>query len=267
MYIDRLLDSSLPRNLIEDYACRIPQTITEEPLSPLESGTLTSQSNGNLPAVPLKRTPKTLFHLPEDEETPLLDDYEDFGFDGGDVDGSDPVVTLAIMINFAANAILLVGKLIVILQSGSLSVLASLVDAALDFLSTAIVFVTTKLTSQEDHLKYPIGRRRLEPIGVLVFSVIMITSFVQVGLQCIQRLASDNHEIIELGLPSLIIMIGTVVIKGLCWFWCRLIKNSSVQALAQDAITDGKKQFDCPQASELMINSRIQHIQYNIPPK
>ena len=30
----------------------------------------------------------------------------------------------------------------------------------------------------------------------------------------------------------------TVVIKMLCWFWCRLIKNSSVQALAQDAMTD-----------------------------
>jgi divalent metal cation (Fe/Co/Zn/Cd) transporter len=28
------------------------------------------------------------------------------------------------------------------------------------------------------------------------------------------------------------------VIKGFCWFWCRLVKNSSVQALAQDAMTD-----------------------------
>jgi hypothetical protein len=33
-------------------------------------------------------------------------------------------------------------------------------------------------------------------------------------------------------------MAATVVIKGLCWLWCRLIRNSSVQALAQDAMTD-----------------------------
>jgi hypothetical protein len=33
-------------------------------------------------------------------------------------------------------------------------------------------------------------------------------------------------------------MLSTVVIKGLCYFYCRLIPNSSVQALAQDAITD-----------------------------
>ena len=33
-------------------------------------------------------------------------------------------------------------------------------------------------------------------------------------------------------------MSSTVLIKAACWLWCRLIKNSSVQALAQDAMTD-----------------------------
>lgn len=72
---------------------------------------------------------------------------------------------------------------------------------------------------------------RLEPLGVLVFSVIMITSFVQVGIQAIERLNSPDHEIIELGVPALAIMLSTIVVKGLCWAMCRLIKNSSVQAL------------------------------------
>ena len=42
----------------------------------------------------------------------------------------------------------------------SVSVLASLVDAALDFLSTGIVWTTTWLISQQDQYKYPVGRRR-----------------------------------------------------------------------------------------------------------
>ena len=75
---------------------------------------------------------------------------------------------------------------------------------------------------------------------MLVFSVTMITSFFQVALECFNRLISDDHEVVQLGVPSIAIMIGTVVIKGACWFWCRLIKNSSVQALAQDAMTDGE---------------------------
>jgi len=94
------------------------------------------------------------------------------------------------------------------------------------------------MIERQDHYLYPVGRRRLEPIGVLVFSVIMITSFCQVGLECISRLNSGDHSIIQLGLPAIIIMSSTVVIKALCWLWCRLIKNSSVQALAQDAMTD-----------------------------
>lgn len=59
----------------------------------------------------------------------------------------------------------------------------------------------------------------------------MVTSFVQVGLECVQRLARPEHEILQLGLPAIIIMVSTIVIKGGCWVWCRLVKNSSVRAL------------------------------------
>jgi len=168
------------------------------------------------------------------EDGPKIPDYT--GDDA--VDSNSPIVTLAIYINLAANAVLLAGKLAVIVLTSSLSVLASLVDAALDFLSTAIIWTTTKIISRQDRAKYPVGRRRLEPIGVLVFSVIMITSFFQVFLQCVNRLSSGDHSIVQLGLPAIIIMASTVVIKFASWLWCRFIKNSSVQALAQDAMTD-----------------------------
>jgi divalent metal cation (Fe/Co/Zn/Cd) transporter len=154
------------------------------------------------------------------------------------VESGDRIVQIAIYVNFTANAVLLAGKIAVIVLTSSLSVLASLVDAALDFLSTGIVWTTTRMIARKDQYQYPVGRRRLEPIGVLVFSVIMITSFFQVALECLSRLNSMDRSAINLGLPAIIIMASTVLIKALCWLWCRLIKNSSVQALAQDAMTD-----------------------------
>ena len=256
VYIDRLLDSSLPHNLIQEYTQpthqphQIPPTISEEAPSPTldtshpSCDTVSSPTaNGEASKVKVKRTPKALYKLP-DEETPLIDEdgrrafelEQDLGDD--DVDSSSKVVTFAIYLNFAANAILLAGKIAVIVLTSSLSVLASLVDAALDFLSTAIVWTTTKLIARKDEYRYPVGRRRLEPLGVLVFSVIMITSFFQVFLECINRLTSGDHSIVQLGLPAIIIMASTVFLKLGCWLWCRLIKNSSVQALAQDAMTD-----------------------------
>ncbi|CAJ2501437.1 Uu.00g042900.m01.CDS01 [Anthostomella pinea] len=295
LYIDRLLDSSLPHDLLNEYndlphssfkGIEVPDTISEEPASASNIGgslrsngpvtgvtsEVTSSSaslrneseNGEAihgndrPKAPksssakkVKRTPKDIYR--PTETTPLFDndEEEDDGWTGegprpeipwleddDDLDSSSRVVTIAIYVNLAANAILLFGKVAVVIEVSSMSVLASLVDAILDFLSTVIVWTTTWLISRQDQYKYPVGRRRLEPLGVLVFSVIMITAFTQVALESIQRLAAPNHQLIQLGIPAIGIMIGTVLIKGLCWLWCRLVKNSSVQALAADAMTD-----------------------------
>jgi cation diffusion facilitator family transporter len=282
LYIDRLLDSSLPHNLIEEYtnlesgAVNIPYTISEES-SAVNTPAATTPHNGTMSnghssttsltdsygtngnangttKAKLTRTPKNLYKVPEaDENTPLIprdeaiSDDEDEGSSNSkllewvpeeDEDTDSPIVKLALYLNLTANTALLILKIIVAVMTSSLSVVASLVDAALDFLSTAIVWFTSWMIARQDRYAYPVGRRRLEPIGVLVFSVIMITSFFQVGIEGISRLSGPDHTVVQLTIPAVAIMASTVVIKGLCWFWCRLIRNSSVQALAQDAITD-----------------------------
>ena len=215
LYIDRLLDSSLPHDLLNEYSqmpasafrgVEIPATISEG-----------SASTFGGPVRKVKRTPKDIYR--PSETTPLFSSRSSVALeDEGDnddvesgrpkpeipwleddmVDSDAPIVTLAIYINFAANVILLAGKFAVIMTVPSVSVLASFVDAVLDFLSTVIVWITTVLIRRQDQYRYPVGRRRLEPIGVLVFSVIMITSFLQVALEAIQRLVSSDHEIIKL---------------------------------------------------------------------
>ena len=223
MYIDCLLDSSIPHELLNEYSAEldasafkpidVPATISEEPHSLAASfsaalsspadqqpilgsyGSMTAPTgNGEASkqavALPQKRTPKDIFR--SSENLPLLqradtdadadadadDDANsamasaDTGSPGprpnlpwledGDVDSDDPVVTVAIWINMFANITLLVGKLVVIVSVPSMSVLASLVDAVLDFLSTAIVWTTTRLISagHQDQHHYPVGRRR-----------------------------------------------------------------------------------------------------------
>ncbi|KAF1839099.1 cation diffusion facilitator 10 [Decorospora gaudefroyi] len=285
LYIDRLLDSSLPHNLIQEYTnlesgpVQIPSTITEESSTATTPAALTPAGDGSTPnhltengrsgswgshgangtSKPMvKRTPKNLYKVPEaDENTPLLthdaavDDDDDEEEDPKlansklrdwvpeeDEDTESPIVKLALYVNLAANTALLILKIVVAVLTSSLSVLASLVDAALDFLSTAIVWFTSWMIARQDRYAYPVGRRRLEPIGVLIFSVIMMTSFFQVGIEGISRLSGSDHTIVQLTIPAVAIMGSTVVIKGLLWLWCRLIRNSSVQALAQDAETD-----------------------------
>ncbi|ELR03421.1 hypothetical protein VC83_06923 [Pseudogymnoascus destructans] len=250
IYIDRLLDSSLPHDLLNEYNTSrdqpsVPATISEEQSSNEDSGNRTEPNGVSSNNKKIKRTPRDLFKVPS-EDTALLEYSNDEdsprpeipGMSDDSVESGDRIVQLAIYVNLAANIFLLGGKMAVIVLTSSLSVLASLVDGALDLLSTGIVWTTTRLIARQDRYRYPVGRRRLEPIGVLVFSVIMVTCFFQVALECFNRLNSGDHSIIQLGVPSIAIMASTVVIKALCWLWCRVIKNSSVQALAQDAETD-----------------------------
>ncbi|KAJ5649167.1 uncharacterized protein N7484_002890 [Penicillium longicatenatum] len=246
LYIDRLLDSSLPHNLIEDYnGCHHH--------APAEQDTLQTDITPDQRSQPskgsrIKRTPHNLYRIP-DETAPLLSppseepsthhsiqDLESHG--AMSPEKEEKLINLAIRVNFAANVILLGSKIGIMALTSSMSVLAGLVDGVLDFLSTVIIWITMTLIQRQDRNRYPISRRRLEPLSVLVFSVIMVTSFFQVALSSVNRLMGEDHAVVELSIPSISLMAATVVIKLLCWIWCRLIPSPSVQVLAQDAMTD-----------------------------
>jgi divalent metal cation (Fe/Co/Zn/Cd) transporter len=80
--------------------------------------------------------------------------------------------------------------------------LASFVDSALDFLSTLIIWGADFAAKREDRgLKYPTGKKRFEPLGVLIFSVCMIASFSQVLVESLKKLFETEGG--EIGTLSL----------------------------------------------------------------
>lgn len=161
---------------------------------------------------------------------------------GVDEEQENADVVFAILVNFFINIVLLIGKIVVALLTDSISVIASLVDSILDFLSTFIIFIANKLSTKEDwktQRAYPVGRSRLEPLGILIFSVIIIISFFQVGQESFKRLFFPKEKsIANIGWDAIAIMSVTIVAKIGCWVWCKNSKSSSIQALAQDAETD-----------------------------
>lgn len=239
MYVDRLLDSSIARDLLEDYERHCAKnrqqlhSTVEHPI---------------MPGATIAQEPTEVGHGREisdrhrhlDERTPLLmtSDEGELQESFGSVGDPRRIVQNAIYLNLLANVLLLAAKIAITVMTSSVSILASLVDAALDFLSTAIIWSTTRLTARRDRHRYPIGRQRLEPVGVLIFSTVMITSFFQVAILSVQRLTGDDHALVHLGIPAIVIMASTVAVKFGCWIWCRRINDSNVQALAQDAMTD-----------------------------
>ncbi|KAJ6466390.1 cation efflux family-domain-containing protein [Mycena sanguinolenta] len=104
---------------------------------------------------------------------------------------------IALNVNILVNILLLSGKGFAVLLSSSMSLLASFVDSALDLLSTAIIWGADLAAKREDvGAKYPTGKKRFEPLGVLIFSVCMIASFSQVLVESLKKLfAGETGEI------------------------------------------------------------------------
>lgn len=148
----------------------------------------------------------------------------------------------AINVNMVANVLLLVAKGIAALSSSSLSLVASLVDSALDLLCTTIIWTTNRLvTLRVAALKrtFPVGRRRLEPIGILGFSIIIIISFIQVLQESVQKLLPHSpHEVATLPPIAIAAIASNVGLKGIIGLACMRIKDTQVQALVQDCKTD-----------------------------
>ena len=140
-------------------------------------------------------------------------------------------------INVIANIILLIAKVIAAFASSSLSLIASLVDSALDLLCTLIIWTTNKLVqwriTRLQH-KFPVGRRRLEPLGILVFSIIMIVSFLQILQESVTKLLPGGpRDAATLPPVAIGALVATVAVKGIIGLGCIRIKTTQVQALAQ----------------------------------
>jgi divalent metal cation (Fe/Co/Zn/Cd) transporter len=141
-----------------------------------------------------------------------------------------------------ANILLLLFKIGACFYSDSLSLIASTVDSALDLLCTLIVWGTNKLVRWRLRglkKRFPVGRKRLEPLGILVFSIIMVISFLQILQESVQKLLpSGDHSVTHLPGIAIGAMAATIGVKGLIGIGCYPIKTTQVQALVQDCKTD-----------------------------
>ncbi|KAI0473561.1 hypothetical protein GGR56DRAFT_537574 [Xylariaceae sp. FL0804] len=147
----------------------------------------------------------------------------------------------AININVVANVLLLAGKLAAAVSTGSLSLIASTVDSALDLLCTLIIWSTNRVVRWRLNAlqkRFPVGRRRLEPLGILVFSIIMVISFAQILQESVQKLMPLEGEAEMLSTTAIAALLATIVVKGIIGLGCLRVKTTQVQALAQDCKTD-----------------------------
>ena len=143
-------------------------------------------------------------------------------------------VITATRLTLAVNILLVLAATI---QSGSLSILSSLIDSGLDLFSGAVVAVTSYLIRRYNRFYYPIGRNRLEPVAIIVVASVMGTATLQIITSAIDSI-SQNTVDPQINVFSGVIITLTIVLKGFLFVLCRQVRNPSVQTLAVDHRND-----------------------------
>ena len=141
----------------------------------------------------------------------------------------------------AVTITIVVGLVILAISSQSLAILAASLDAVLDLVSNLILFVTHRLMSQRNLHAYPIGRSRIENIGVILYASVMSTFAIQVIVEAIRKFVSiANHEDIPLNLGldpfTLSMLVYVIVVKSILYLVC--IRYASISSSAETLAMD-----------------------------
>lgn len=90
-----------------------------------------------------------------------------------------PKVRFAVNASFVVNFCLFVIQLYAAISTGSLSLFATAADAFMDLVSSVVMLVTSRMAARPSVYKYPVGRTRIETIGIIMFCCLMTTVAIQ----------------------------------------------------------------------------------------
>ncbi|KAK9128527.1 hypothetical protein Syun_017324 [Stephania yunnanensis] len=147
----------------------------------------------------------------------------------------------AMKISNYANIILLIFKIYATIKSGSLAIAASTLDSLLDLMAGGILWFTHLSMKNINIYQYPIGKLRVQPVGIIIFAAIMATLGFQVLIQAVEQLVknepSQKMTFVQL-IWLYVIMITATVVKLALWLYCRSSGNNIVRAYAKDHYFD-----------------------------
>ncbi|KAL6962572.1 Metal tolerance protein 10 [Sarracenia purpurea var. burkii] len=146
----------------------------------------------------------------------------------------------AIHVSNIANLVLFMAKIYASLESRSLAVIASTLDSFLDLLSGLILWFTAHAMKNPNHLHYPIGKKRMQPVGIIVFASVMATLGLQILIESARELIAktDPDTSLEKEKWMIGIMVSVTVIKFGLMVYCRRFENEIVRTYAQDHFFD-----------------------------
>jgi cation diffusion facilitator family transporter len=134
-------------------------------------------------------------------------------------------VKLAVNASFAVNFCLFIIQLYAAISTGSLSLFATAADAFMDLVSSVVMLITSRLAARPSPYKYPVGRRRIETVGVIMFCALMATVAVQLIIESARTLAKGKTESGDLKIIPLAFVSVAIFSKFCLFLYCYTLRR------------------------------------------
>jgi cation diffusion facilitator family transporter len=150
-----------------------------------------------------------------------------------DIDETTALTAHATRLSVACAAVLILLKLGAWALSGSVAMLASLADSALDLMAALLTFFAVRYAAVPPDSDHRYGHGKAEAFASLVQSGLVFASAVLIGWEAIQRLlhpAALSHE----GVAAVVMLISLAVTGFLVWRQTRILNHAASVAVAGD---------------------------------
>lgn len=150
----------------------------------------------------------------------------------------DRQVQRIILIEGAANFLVLVGKLIVGFSTGSLAILGDAVHSLTDVMNNVIAWGVVRLSSQPADREHPYGHRKFETLAVFGLATLLAVLAVELALHAIRR---DEIEVVEddwaLGVMLCVLAVN-IIIASWQRRWAKRLQSEILRADANHTFAD-----------------------------
>ncbi|KAH8666963.1 cation efflux family-domain-containing protein [Xylariales sp. PMI_506] len=128
----------------------------------------------------------------------LIDQYlgsnDEERVSGEESDRVGPKIKFAVNASFTVNFCLFVIQLYAAITTGSLSLFATAADAFMDLVSSCVMLITSRMASKPKLHKFPVGRTRMETIGVILFCALMTTVAIELLIESGRTLGTGHGD-------------------------------------------------------------------------
>eukprot|EP00802_Teleaulax_amphioxeia_P014859 Tamp_14938.p1 GENE.Tamp_14938~~Tamp_14938.p1 ORF type:complete len:458 (+),score=77.41 Tamp_14938:158-1531(+) len=140
------------------------------------------------------------------------------------------LIETAVRLSLGVNICLFIAKIFAASASGSRAVLATMLDSFVDLMSQMVIFFAEWSMKTHDP-DYPVGKSRLETVGVIVSAGIMSFSALTVLQTAMEDIISSQH-LVTMETSTYLILGAATLSKLLLFFLCSALKEKSASALA-----------------------------------